>query len=127
MRRRSVILYNIVILFFLYFLIACLFSVVYIMLEILQWGYVIDHYSTSFHQAQPLDLITRSLYFSVITMLAVGYGDVTPFGLSKGVAMIQAFVGYILPYAMILNYLIFNPGNIKASKRKYRRENRPFK
>lgn len=118
MRRRSIILYNIVILFMLYFLTACIFSVIYMMIEGLGAGSIIDHYATSFHQAQPLDLITRSLYFSFITLFAVGYGDMTPFGLSKGVAMIQAFIGYILPYAMILNHLIINPGIIRDLHRK---------
>lgn len=107
--RKTIIFYNIIILFNLYFIIAAAFSVIYISLEYAGLGFIVDHYSSAAHQSQLIDIVTRSLYFSFITLFAVGYGDMTPFGLSKAVSMIQAFVGFILPYAIILNYVIFNP------------------
>lgn len=109
MNRKTIIFYNVIILFNLYFLIAVAFSVVYILFEYAELGFILDHYSSLAHQHQLIDVVTRSLYFSFITLFAVGYGDMTPFGLSKAVAMIQAFVGFILPYAILLNYLILKP------------------
>lgn len=113
MNRKTIIFYNIMILFNLYFIIAAAFSVIYVALEYAELGFIVDHYSSFTHQKQFIDIITRSLYFSFITLFAVGYGDMTPFGLSKAVSIIQAFVGFILPYAIILNYVIFNPKYIR--------------
>lgn len=116
MNRKKIIFYNIIILFNLYFLIAAAFSVIYIALEYAEIGFIKDHYSSITHQKQFLDILTRSLYFSFITLFAVGYGDMTPFGLSKAVSMIQAFMGFILPYAIILNYVIYKPKFIRRRK-----------
>lgn len=116
MSRKKVILYNMIVLFNLYFLIATAFSVIYIALEFAELGFIIDHYSSIAHQKQFIDIITRSLYFSFITLFAIGYGDMTPFGLSKAVSMVQALMGFILPYAIILNYVIYKPKFIKKNK-----------
>lgn len=116
MNRKTIIFYNVIILFNLYFIIAAAFSILYIILEYAGLGFILDHYSTISHQKQFIDVITRSLYFSFITLFAVGYGDMTPFGLSKAVSMIQAFVGFILPYAILLNYIIVNPTFFKKKK-----------
>ena len=117
MDRKNVILYNVIILFNLYFLIAVFFSVVYIALTLLGLGYIVDHYSTASHQNQFIDLISRSLYFSYITLFAVGYVDMTPLGFAKAVSMIQAFVGFILPYAILLKYLIYKPRFLNITKK----------
>lgn len=119
MSRRKVIFYNIIVLFVLYFSIALLFCVIYLALDFMGLGSISDLYSSTSHQEQPLDLLTRSLYFSFITLFAVGYGDMVPLGLSKGVAIIEAAIGYILPYVIILNYLVFNPRFIKLIQRKF--------
>lgn len=116
MNRKNIIIYNVIILFNLYFLIAIGFSIIYIILEYVEIGLILDHHSSITHQKQLIDVITRSLYFSFITLFAVGYGDMTPFGLSKAVAMLQAFVGFILPYAILLNYIIIKPSFIKRKK-----------
>ncbi len=117
MNRKYVILYNIIILFNLYFFIAVCFSIVYIALTLSGLGYIVDHYSTAAHQEQFIDLISRSLYFSYITLFAVGYGDMTPLGFAKAVSMIQAFVGFILPYAILLKYLIYKPRFLNITKK----------
>jgi len=46
--------------------------------------------------------ITHSLYFSGATMLTIGYGDITPIGIGRLIAVIQALIGYILPTAFVL-------------------------
>lgn len=109
MRRRRIILYNILFLFFLYFAIAIIFALFYILLDFLKLGFIIDHHSTLLHQQQGIDLITRSFYFSFTTLFSVGYGDISPFGLSKGLAIIESLIGYILPYALVLNYILYDP------------------
>lgn len=113
MKRRTVILYNILFLCLIYFSIALIFSLIYITLDLINLGYIVDHHSSLIHQQQHLDLFTRSIYFSVTTLFTVGYGDLTPFGFSRAMAIIESMIGYILPYAIVLNYILFKPGQHK--------------
>jgi potassium channel LctB len=75
----------------------------------LNLGFIKDHYSSLLHQQQFVDKVTRSFYFSITTLFSVGYGDMTPFGLSKGIAIFESLIGYVLPYVMVLNYILYNP------------------
>lgn len=115
--RKTVILYNIIFLCLLYLAIAFIFSLLYIFLEYLKLGLVIDHFSSSSHQRKVIDLFTRTFYFSITTLFTVGYGDMTPFGLSKGVAIIESMIGYVLPYVIVLNYILYNPKGHTTKKR----------
>lgn len=109
MRRRTIILYNILFLCFIYFSIAFIFSTAYMALDYFGLGEIVDHYSSYIHQQQHIDLFTRSFYFSITTLFSVGYGDMSAFGLSKGLAIIESMLGYVLPYVMLLNYVLFKP------------------
>lgn len=46
--------------------------------------------------------LVHSFYFSGVTLLTIGYGDVTPVGIGRFIALIQALIGYILPTAFVL-------------------------
>lgn len=116
MNRKTLIISNIIILFNIYFMISVIFSIIYIFIEYLELGYIANHYSKGCENI--FITISKTMYFSFITLFAVGYGDLTPFGMSKVVAIIQAFLGYILPYAILLNYLIFKPRFIKKKNSK---------
>jgi len=107
MISKKVIISNLIALFLLYFNIVLTFSWIFMLLDYYGWGPIIDHYSTHFHQDQWLDRFSRSFYFSAITLLSVGYGDVTPFGISKAVAILEAMIGYILPVVLMIKYILF--------------------
>lgn len=82
------------------------FALIYILLDISGLGPIVDHYyNVTLEDGHWMDLITRSLYFSVITLFSVGYGDVTPFGWSRMVAIFQAMLGYILPAVLVIQYM----------------------
>ncbi|SET70803.1 potassium channel LctB [Oceanobacillus limi] len=49
-----------------------------------------------------LGTIIHSMYFSGVTMLTIGYGDITPIGIGRLIALIEALIGYILPTAFVL-------------------------
>ncbi|GAE31147.1 potassium channel family protein [Alkalihalobacillus hemicellulosilyticus] len=43
------------------------------------------------------------MYFSAITMLSVGYGDIVPIGLGRLFAVVQSLIGFLLPAAFVMN------------------------
>ncbi|WP_120189633.1 potassium channel family protein [Ammoniphilus oxalaticus] len=107
---KKVFIYNLASLFILYLNIVLSFSLLYLFLDYFQLGPIVDHYASETHQNQGFDRLSRSIYFSAITLMSVGYGDVTPLGWSKGVAIIEALLGFILPPALVVKYILF-PSN----------------
>ncbi|MGP4108231.1 potassium channel family protein [Virgibacillus sp. L01] len=53
----------------------------------------------------------HSLYFSGVTLLTIGYGDITPIGIGRFIALVQALIGYILPTAFVLRLVQSNQEN----------------
>ncbi|WP_017754311.1 potassium channel family protein [Calidifontibacillus oryziterrae] len=51
---------------------------------------------------QFLQLLSTGMYFSAITMFSVGYGDITPIGIGRWIAIIEALIGYMLPIAFVM-------------------------
>ncbi|TRM11647.1 two pore domain potassium channel family protein [Lentibacillus cibarius] len=52
--------------------------------------------------------LVHSIYFSGVTLLTIGYGDITPIGIGRIIALIQALIGYILPAAFVLKLVQSN-------------------
>lgn len=69
-------------------------------------GPIVEHTEPEFPHKTFDNQIFRSLYFSTITMLSVGYGDVTPYGWSRLVAMIESIIGGILPAAIVIRFMM---------------------
>ncbi|MTT31496.1 two pore domain potassium channel family protein [Terrilactibacillus sp. BCM23-1] len=107
--RRRIIIYNSIGLFIMCINIIVFFTFVYILLDVFDLGIIIDHHDA--YSKMPLwaDHASRTLYFSAITLLSVGYGDISPFGLSRGVATIEAIIGYILPAVITVQYISLFP------------------
>ncbi|MFT9849376.1 ion channel [Aneurinibacillus sp. REN35] len=99
--------HNFLILFLLYMNLVLSFGLLYCVLEWMGLGFILDHYASPAHQSQWYDRITRSFYFSAVTLLSVGYGDLSPFGAARGVAMLEAMIGYVLPAALVIRYAAF--------------------
>lgn len=59
-------------------------------------------------QLSIFEKLYRSLYFSGVTMLTIGYGDITPVGFGRFIAVVQALIGYILPTAFVLKLVQSN-------------------
>ncbi|MGM8213736.1 ion channel [Virgibacillus sp. W0430] len=76
-------------------------------------GFGLIYFILSFHQVvlieyeeyrdvSVLGTFIHSFYFSGVTLLTIGYGDITPVGIGRLVVLIQALIGYILPTAFVL-------------------------
>lgn len=57
-----------------------------------------------------LDVLLESIYFSGVTLLTIGYGDISPVGIGRLIALIEALIGYILPTAFVLRLVTRNEG-----------------
>ncbi|TFJ91471.1 potassium channel family protein [Lentibacillus salicampi] len=53
----------------------------------------------------------HSFYFSGVTLLTIGYGDIIPLGIGRLLALIQALIGYVLPTAFVLRLVQSNQQN----------------
>src|SRR5699024_3571761 len=53
-------------------------------------------------ELSPLGRLKHSLYFSGVTLMTVGYGDITPVGWGRLIALIESLIGHILPPAFFL-------------------------
>ena len=55
-----------------------------------------------------LEALWQSIYFSGVTMLTIGYGDIAPIGVARLFVLIQALIGYILPTTFVLKVMHLN-------------------
>ncbi|MBU6081561.1 MULTISPECIES: potassium channel family protein [Allobacillus] len=86
----------------IYFILMLGFALLYFLLSEAGFSLLID---------QPLQAGTsferffHSVYFSGVTLMTVGYGDVTPIGIGKPIALFEAMIGYLLPAAFLYKLL----------------------
>ncbi|BAC12858.1 hypothetical conserved protein [Oceanobacillus iheyensis HTE831] len=53
-------------------------------------------------QVSIIGSLIHSVYFSGVTLLTIGYGDIIPIGIGRLIAVSEALIGYILPAAFVL-------------------------
>lgn len=80
------------------------FSILYLGLELLGVHVLIE----ANHPIQgPMPhMLEDIIYFSAVTLLSVGYGDLVPIGVGRFIAVIQALFGYLLPAAFVVTTVI---------------------
>ncbi|MFA9559218.1 potassium channel family protein [Evansella sp. AB-rgal1] len=97
---RKLSLRHFIVLFLVYATITAGFGVVYLSLELTGLSVLVEdgqyHYDSFFH------LVEDVMYFSAVTLLTVGYGDITPQGIGRWIAIVQALIGYLLPAAFVV-------------------------
>ncbi|HEU5141348.1 MAG TPA: potassium channel family protein [Bacillales bacterium] len=116
MPRKTKMLYNIAVLFMLYLNIILSFAVIYMILDYTDIGPIVDHYRTHVKAKTWFDPLLKPLYFSAITLLSVGYGDLTPFGLSRIISVFEAMIGYILPATVAVQAVRFFPAILNPDR-----------
>jgi len=75
------------------------FGLIYFTLSI-QGIILVEH--GELRQVSLVGSMIHSLYFSGVTMLTMGYGDITPVGIGRLIAVVEAMIGYILPTAFVM-------------------------
>ncbi|WP_067728786.1 potassium channel family protein [Oceanobacillus damuensis] len=90
-----------------------IFVALLIIYIIVMFGYGMIYFILSFQgivlvengelrQVSILGSIIHSVYFSGVTLLTIGYGDITPIGIGRFIALTEALIGYVLPVAFVL-------------------------
>ncbi|MFD2639264.1 ion channel [Piscibacillus salipiscarius] len=82
----------------IYFILMIGFALIYFLMSQIGFTVLSD---ISLQAGSTLDRFLRSLYFSGVTLMTVGYGDIYPIGVARFVSLIEAAVGYLLPAAFL--------------------------
>ncbi|MEI5908526.1 ion channel [Bacillus spongiae] len=47
-----------------------------------------------------------TLYFSGVTLFSLGYGDISPIGIGRGIALIESLLGFTVPAAFVVKTVL---------------------
>lgn len=75
------------------------FALIYFILSF--QGIVLVEYDGP-RQVNMIGSLIHSFYFSGVTLLTIGYGDIIPVGIGRFIALLEALLGYVLPTAFVL-------------------------
>ena len=103
-RNQFVSIENVILLCLIYVTVLIGFGLIYTILDIHSSGILVESgiaITGSFRKK-----LEASMYFSAITLLSVGYGDITPIGVGRWIAVIEALLGYIMPMAFVVRTVI---------------------
>lgn len=89
----------------IYIIVIIGFSFLYYMLSFYD---VVLYEENATNEQSLLAIWWRSFYFSGVTVLTIGYGDVIPLGVGRLFALLQALIGFILPTAFVLKVVHLN-------------------
>lgn len=76
------------------------FALIYLLFELQNYSVILDRGNRV--EGDFSEQLKTSFYFSAMTMFSVGYGDISPIGVGRMIAIIQAFIGYTLPAAFVI-------------------------
>ncbi|KFN01130.1 two pore domain potassium channel family protein [Bacillus clarus] len=104
--KRFFSLYNLTALFLIYTTVLIAFGLSYVVLE--EIGFTVLREDDERLTVHSFQLVEICLYFSAVTLLSVGYGDITPIGIGRWIAIVEALIGYTLPFAFVVRTVIDN-------------------
>ncbi|WP_035099318.1 potassium channel family protein [Anoxybacteroides tepidamans] len=102
--RQYISIENLFTLMLLYLTMMIGFGLIYAWMEMN--GYEAFVKSLGRTNGEFVHILHDSLYFSAITLLSVGYGDIIPIGTGRWIAMLEALLGYIIPAAFVARFVM---------------------
>lgn len=104
-RGKQISLRNFFVLLLVYVTVMLGFGCIYIGLELMGITVLTEN---NFHVGEGSfwHLLEDAMYFSAVTLLSVGYGDITPLGIGRWFAIIEALFGYLLPAAFVVSHVM---------------------
>ncbi|GAA0441124.1 hypothetical protein GCM10008983_17720 [Lentibacillus halophilus] len=89
----------------IYLIVIVGFALIYFVLSM---NHVLLVENGELREVSVIGSLVHSVYFSGVTLLTIGYGDIAPVGIGRLIALIQALIGYILPAAFVLKLVQSN-------------------
>ncbi|WP_044022553.1 ion channel [Bacillus sp. SG-1] len=99
-REKHLSIRNFLLLGMSYLVLMLGFGLVYVLLEVEGIDLLVE--GGDVIQGDFLDHLFTCLYFSGVTLFSVGYGDVTPIGIGRGIALFESWLGYTIPAAFVI-------------------------
>ncbi len=103
-RNQSISLENVILHLLIYITVLMGFGLLYMVLDVTGHPVLIENGQVL--QGNYFEKIASSMYFSAITLLSVGYGDITPIGIGRWLAIVEALLGYTIPVAFVVRMVI---------------------
>ncbi len=104
--RRFFSFHNLSLLCLIYTTVLVAFGLSYVVLE--EMGLPVLEEDGKELDVHSFQIVEVCMYFSAITLLSVGYGDITPIGVGRWIAIVEALVGYTMPAAFVVHTVMEN-------------------
>lgn len=98
-RGKRVSLENFLYLAFIYVTVMIGFGLIYVLME--QNGTPVLRESAVAEGGTFFQRLETGFYFSAVTLFSVGYGDISPIGIGRMIAVLEALIGYTIPAAFV--------------------------
>ncbi len=98
-RGKRVSLENFLYLAFIYVTVMIGFGLIYVLME--QNGTQVLRESEVAEGGTFFQRLETGFYFSAVTLFSVGYGDISPIGIGRMIAVLEALIGYTIPAAFV--------------------------
>ncbi|MFC4319865.1 ion channel [Litchfieldia salsa] len=103
-KKQYISIENVVLLFLVYVTVLIGFGIIYMVLDL-------NNFPVLNEDGLPVsgvftERLESTMYFSAITLLSVGYGDITPIGVGRWIAIVEALIGYTIPMAFVVKTVI---------------------
>ncbi|MGD6893386.1 ion channel [Bacillus infantis] len=98
-RGKRVSFENFLYLAFIYVTVMIGFGLIYVLME--QNGTQVLRGSAGAEGGTFFQRLETGFYFSAVTLFSVGYGDISPIGIGRMIAVLEALIGYTIPAAFV--------------------------
>ncbi|PLR71326.1 potassium channel family protein [Bacillus sp. UMB0728] len=98
-RGKRVSFENFLYLAFIYVTVMIGFGLFYVLME--QNGTQVLRESAGAEGGTFFQRLETGFYFSAVTLFSVGYGDISPIGIGRMIAVLEALIGYTIPAAFV--------------------------
>jgi potassium channel LctB len=98
-RGKRVSFENFLYLAFIYVTVMIGFGLIYVLIE--QNGTQVLRESGGAEGGTFFQRLETGFYFSAVTLFSVGYGDISPVGIGRMIAVLEALIGYTIPAAFV--------------------------
>ncbi|WP_071458765.1 potassium channel family protein [Bacillus massilinigeriensis] len=95
---------NFIVLASIYLTVMVGFGLIYFLMESRGFQMLLE--GAAIKSTTQLERLGTSLYFSAVTLFSVGYGDISPVGAGRLLAVAEALIGYTIPAAFVARTVI---------------------